>query len=80
MPMGSALGVYRIAKTLKKDAYITVNKEQPSIKTFVECLPEQYNEVLINKEKALDMIDADTLLVVVDTHKKIICRATRIIR
>ena len=68
--MGSALGVYRIAKTLKKDAYITVNKESPSIKTFVECLPEQYNEVLINKEKALDMIDADTLLVVVDTHKK----------
>ncbi len=68
--MGSALGVYRIAKTLKKDAYITVNKEAPSIKTFVECLPEQYNEVLINKEKALDMIDADTLLVVVDTHKK----------
>ena len=68
--MGSALGVYRIAKTLRKEAYIVANKETASIKTFVECLPEEYNEVLINKEKALDIMEAETLLVVVDTHKK----------
>ena len=68
--MGSALGIYRIAKTLKKDAYIVADRESTSIKTFAECLPEEYNEVLINKEKALDIMDAETLLVVVDTHKK----------
>lgn len=68
--IGSALGVYRIARTLRKDAYIVADKESASIKTFAECLPEGYNEVLINKEKALDIIDAETLLVVVDTHKK----------
>ena len=68
--IGSALGVYRIAKSLQKDAYIVANRDSASIKTFVECLPEQYDEVLINREKALDIIDADTLLVVVDTHKK----------
>ena len=48
--MGSALGVYRIAKTLRKEAYIVANKETASIRTFVECLPEEYNEVLINKQ------------------------------
>ena len=68
--IGSALGVYRIAETLRKDAYIVANRESTSIKTFAECLPEEYNEVLISKEKALDIMDAETLLVVVDTHKK----------
>ena len=68
--IGSALGIYRIAKSLQKNAYIVASKDSASIKTFAECLPEQYNEVLINKEKALDIINVDTLLVVVDTHKK----------
>ena len=68
--MGSALGVYRIAKTLRKEAYIVADRESASIKTFVECLPDEYNEVLLNREKALDRMDAETLLVVVDTHKR----------
>ena len=68
--MGSALGVYRIAKTLRKEAYIVADRESASIKTFVECLPDEYNEVLLNREKVLDRMDAETLLVVVDTHKR----------
>ena len=68
--IGSALGVYRIAKTLNKESYIVANRESASIKMFAECLPEEYNEVLINKEKALDIMDNETLLVIVDTHKK----------
>lgn len=68
--MGSALGVYRMAKSLRKDAYIVTNAEAPSIKSFIENIREDYKEVLINKETALSMIDNETLLVVVDTHKK----------
>ena len=68
--IGSALGVYRIATSLRKDAYIVADRESPSIKAFTECLPEEYDNVLISEETALNEIDSETLLVVVDTHKK----------
>ena len=68
--MGSALGIYRIATSLKKDAYILANGESASIKTFITNMPEEYRKVVINKETAISRIDAETLLVVVDTHKK----------
>ena len=68
--IGAALGVYRIATGLKKDAYIVTNGESASIKTFMASLPEEYNKIIIDAETALSKIDAETLLVVVDTHKK----------
>jgi len=68
--MGAALGVYRIATSLRKDAYILTNNESASIKSFVENIEEDYREVLIDRETALSKIDDETLLVVVDTHKK----------
>ncbi len=68
--VGSALGVYRMATGLGKEAYILANSESASIKTFVSNLPENYKNVIINRETALARVDAETLLVVVDTHKK----------
>jgi len=68
--MGAALGIYRIAANLRKDAYIITNNESASIKSFVENIQEEYKNVLIDKETAVSQIDDETLLVVVDTHKK----------
>ena len=68
--VGSALGVYRMATSLGKEAYILANSESASIKTFVSNLPEDYKNVIINRETALTIVDSETLLVVVDTHKK----------
>lgn len=68
--MGAALGIYRMATSLKKEAYILTNAESASIKSFVENIQEEYNNVLINREEALEKIDSETLLVIVDTHKK----------
>ena len=68
--VGSALGVYRMAISLGKEAYILANSESASIKTFVSNLPEDYKNVIINRETALAKVDTETLLVVVDTHKK----------
>lgn len=68
--IGSALGVYRIATSLRKDAFIVADRESPSINAFTECLPEEYDNVLISEDIALNEIDSETLLVVVDTHKK----------
>lgn len=68
--MGSALGIYRIAASLRKEAYIVTNSESASIKTFVESIREDYKDVLIDSETAFSQIDSETLLVIVDTHKK----------
>ena len=68
--IGSALGVYRIAKTLGKEARIVANVETPSIKDLYESIKDQYQEVFISSETALAQVDSGTLVVVVDTHKK----------
>lgn len=66
---GSALGVYRIATEINKETYILINK-------FNETLSVLYNQAveadvynLINSEKARSIIDKDTLLIVLDTHR-----------
>ena len=68
--IGSAIGVYRLAKSLDKNAYIIADN-RPALQNFMECLKEEpeYEDVIINKEVAEENIDEDTLLVVVDTHK-----------
>ena len=68
--MGSAIGIYRLAKSLDKNAYI-IASNPPALQNFRESLKEEpeYEDVIITKEVAEENIDEDTLLVVVDTHK-----------
>lgn len=70
--MGSGMGVYRIAKTIGKDAYIVNETNGTSLDNFINDLKdiEEYNDVIIDKAEALNKISADSLLVVVDTDKK----------
>ena len=70
--MGSSLGIYRLAKELGKETYIVNNTTGETISSFIEALKEEkeYNDVLLNKSEALNKISEETLLVVVDTHKK----------
>lgn len=68
--IGSALGIYRIAKTLEKETKIVANVETPSIKDLYESIKDQYQEVFISSETALAQVDSGTLIIVVDTHKK----------
>ena len=70
--MGASLGIYRIAKSLGKDAKIINNTYGLTLKDFIEAVEqeEEYKGVIIDKEEALAEINENTLLVVVDTHKK----------
>lgn len=70
--MGSGMGVYRIAKTIGKDAYIVNETNGTSLDNFINDLKdiEEYNDVIIDKAETLNKISADSLLVVVDTDKK----------
>ena len=69
--MGSAMGIYRLAKDLGKNAYIVTSNETTTLQSFKESLMEEpeYEDILINKEVAEENIDEETLLVIVDTHK-----------
>ena len=69
--VGASMGVYRLAKTLGKNAYIVKEDITTTLKAFRDSIQkdDEYEDVFISKEVALENIDEDTLLVVVDTHK-----------
>ena len=62
--IGSCLGIYRLSKSVVSDT-------AESISTFKEEMDKdpEYEDIIINKEVAIENVDEDTLLVVVDTHK-----------
>ena len=70
--MGSSLGIYRLATTLGKQANIVYESQSQALNSFLENLEqdEEYNGVIINKQEAINIITKDTLLIIVDTHKK----------
>lgn len=70
--MGSSLGVYRIVKSLGRTAKIVNNTYGMTLKDFIEAVEqeEEYKDVIIDKSQALSQVNEDTLLIVVDTHKK----------
>ena len=69
--MGAGFGVYRIAKTIGKDAYVVNETFGTSLDSFIEAAKqeEEYRQCIIRKDKALELINTESLLVVVDTHK-----------
>ena len=70
--MGSSMGIYRLAKELNKNAYIINSDETTTLQSFKESLlkEEEYEDILISKEVAEENVDENTLLVIVDTHKR----------
>ena len=70
--MGSAIGIYRLATALNKEAYIVSENYGTSLDSFMKSLKEEseYKEAVIDKSEAISQISEDTLLVIVDTHKK----------
>ena len=80
--MGSSIGVYRIAKSLDKNAYI-ITSNTPTLQSFKESLlaeEPEYEDVLISKEVAEENIDEDTLLVIVDTHKNTYVESEEVVK
>lgn len=69
--IGSCLGIYRLSKTIGKDAYIICDKNTPTLEEFMKTIENdsEYEDIIINKEVAIENVDEDTLLVIVDTNK-----------
>lgn len=69
---GAAIGIYRIAKTLNKRAYIVINEITKSVRPLMSRFmnnPEYEEDMFLNSAKALEVTNENTLLVVVDVNR-----------
>ena len=68
---GAAVGIYRIARILDKVAHIVLNEVGKGIKPMVELFQhnEDYENMIINNQQALEYAGGNTALVVVDVNK-----------
>ena len=69
--IGSALGLYRLSKTLNKNCYIVSEPTGKSLGKFLEVLKndEEYKNVILTENEGMQVTTENSLLIVVDTHK-----------
>lgn len=70
--IGAGIGIYRAAKSLNKKAHIVVNNPTMSVRPIIENFIKNsdYDEnMFVNSNKAKELVDANTVVVVVDTNK-----------
>lgn len=70
--LGSSLGIYRLVKTLNKDVHVVNSNAGIGLESFIEYAKreKEYEEAIIGKEEAIEITNSNTLLIVVDTHKR----------
>ncbi len=69
--LGAALGIYRCSKFLEKDAYIILNKSNPSIDVLYDSLlDEGYKDLFVTSEHANKNITNESVTIVVDAHRR----------
>lgn len=70
--LGAAIGIYRAGKTLGKPVHIVVNDPSTSIRPLIAGYlnnPEYEPSMFIDREQAMELVDDNTVVVVVDTNK-----------
>ncbi|SHE39382.1 DHH family phosphoesterase [Alkalibacter saccharofermentans] len=69
--LGAALGIFRCARFLGKEASIVLDKSNPSIDVlYKELMENGYETALSSSESARKAANEDTVLVIVDVHKR----------
>jgi len=70
--LGASIGLYAMARSRGKKAYIVLNTVNHALKNMYERMKHEeshYLDALISTETAMNMIDQNTLVVVLDTHR-----------
>ena len=69
---GASIGIIRAVRNRKKDAYLVLEKVNPSIRNIynrmVEEAPE-YLDIILSPEDALEVVNESSLLIMVDNHR-----------
>lgn len=69
---GAAIGIYCAARVLGKKAQIVINEVTSSLRPLKECFTEEKGypeDMFISSERALELADPETLVMVVDTNR-----------
>ncbi len=80
---GAAVGIYRIAKTLGKQAHIVLNDITASMQPMVEMFRnngDYEDDMIVNSTQALEMIGNNAVLVIVDVNKPSITECPELLR
>ena len=80
---GAALGIYRIATSLNKKAHIVINEVTTSVKPMMDRFignPDYPEDMFLKGPKAAELVDAATMLVVVDVNRPSITDAPALLR
>lgn len=70
--LGAAMGIYKAAMALNKPAHIVINEITTSLRPMINRFKESSNyeqDLFINSEQALEIMNPNTLVVVVDVNK-----------
>ncbi|HJD29234.1 MAG TPA: DHH family phosphoesterase [Candidatus Blautia avicola] len=70
--IGAGIGIYRAAKSLNKKTHIVVNNPTMSVRPIIQSFkdnPDYDENMFINSDEARDIVDDNTVVVVVDTNK-----------
>lgn len=70
--LGAAMGVYRGATLFGKKAHIVLREPTFAIQALYDRIvtSNEYNDLFISPEEAIRELSQDTLLVIVDTHRR----------
>lgn len=80
---GAAVGIYRIATSLNKKANIVINEVTSSVRPMKERFmnnPDYPEDLFLNENQAVELVDTNTILVVVDVNRPSITDAPALLR
>lgn len=79
---GASVGIYRIATALDKKAHIVINEVTSSVRPMMERFVNNQgypDDLFLNGEQAAELVDANTILVVVDVNRPSITDAPQLL-
>lgn len=75
----AAIGVARLAKSVGKDAYILLSEYNETMIDMVADAKKTGEYEFVTGERALDLIEENSLVVVVDTHRRMLVESADLI-
>jgi len=79
---GASVGIYRIATALNKKAHIVINEVTSSVRPMMERFinnPDYPEDLFLKGERAAELVDGNTILIVVDVNRPSITDAPQLL-
>jgi c-di-AMP phosphodiesterase-like protein len=69
--LGASLGLYRVVRSRDKNAYIVLNRLNPTIEKLVDRInsEDEYADLFVTGGEARELLGRKTLIIIVDTHR-----------